>query len=206
MKVIDYPKTTIILRDIPYKKANIIVNALVDYKDDFAIEVTLNTRDALETIKKLKEKYKDTVYIGAGTVRTYEDMEEAIEAGVDFILGPHIFTKDMISLANNNNILVVPGAMTPSEVDLMFEYGADIVKIFPAAVLGPRFFKDIQAPLGELPLMAVGGVSKENVNEFFDYGASYVGMGSSMFPKEILESLDHKQISKTLKEYKEKIN
>lgn len=201
MKIEDYPKTTIILRGVSFQEADAIVGALVDYKDHYSVEVTLNTENAFEIIRKLKERYADAVFIGAGTVRNYQDIEKAIEAGSDFILGPHVFTEEMIALAREQKVLVVPSAMTPSEVNQMFQYGADIVKVFPAAVVGPRFFKDIQAPLGELPLMAVGGVSKENAKEYFAHGASYVGIGSSMFPKEVLESLDQERIVEILKEY-----
>lgn len=205
MKLSEYPKTTIILRGVSFEEADAIVASLVDYKEHFSVEVTLNTENAFEIIRKLKEKFSGKVFIGAGTVRNYQDVEKAIEVGSDFLLGPHVFTKEMIDLAKEKKVLVVPSAMTPSEVDQMFEYGADIVKIFPAAVVGPRFFKDIQAPLGELPLMAVGGVSKENANEFFANQASYVGIGSSMFPTEVLESLDYDSLVKVLKEYIEHI-
>lgn len=206
MKISEYPKSTIILRGVSFKEADAIVNALVDYKSHFSVEITLNTENAFEIIEKLKRSYTDKVFIGAGTVRDHQDIEKAIKAGADFLLGPHVFTKEMIELAKANNVLVVPSGMTPSEVNQMFEYGADIVKVFPAAVVGPRFFKDIQAPLGELPLMAVGGVSKENAKEYFDQGASYVGIGSSMFPKHVLESLDHESLVAVLKEYIENIN
>ncbi|MFR0063868.1 MAG: bifunctional 4-hydroxy-2-oxoglutarate aldolase/2-dehydro-3-deoxy-phosphogluconate aldolase [Veillonella parvula] len=94
----------------------------------------------------------------------------------------------------------VPAAMTPSEVNQMFAQGADIVKVFPAAVVTPRFFKDIQAPLGKLPLMGVGGISKENAKEFFENGASYLGLGSGMFNKQDIEELNVKNLAQSMKE------
>src|SRR5699024_11909387 len=118
----------------------------------------------------------------------------------------HTFNAEMINLGKENNILTVPAAMTPSEVHDMFSRGADIVKVFPAGVVTPRFFSDIQAPLGELSLMAVGGVSKENVKEFFNYGTKYVGIGSGMFPKDVLESLKHDELVKVLNQYITHIN
>ena len=80
----------------------------------------------------------------------------------------------------------------------MFKNGADIVKIFPAAVVSPRFFKDIQAPLGKLPLMGVGGVSADNAKDFFDNQATYLGLGSGMFNEEDIKTLNVSNLAKSL--------
>lgn len=201
MKVYDYPRTTIILRGVSYDQAEAITSAASEFKGKFAVEVTRNTKEVFKIVKNLKEKIPNNIYIGVGTVRNLEDVQKSIEADADFILGPHIFTKEMISLAKNNDLLTIPSAMTPSEIHDMFSKGADIVKVFPAAVVTPRFFKDVQAPLGTLPLMAVGGVTRRNANDFFGNNASYVGIGSSMFPKEVLETLNSKELFKILDNY-----
>ena len=88
----------------------------------------------------------------------------------------------------------------------MFAQGADIVKVFPAAVVTPRFFKDIQAPLGKLPLMGVGGISKENAKNFFENGASYLGLGSGMFNKQDIEELNVKNLAQSMKECWQRFN
>lgn len=206
MKIEEYPRTTIILRNVSYEQAEAIVRAAADFNKRFAVEVTLNTSEALNIIKKLKSLFDEKVYIGSGTVRTLEDVKQSIKVEADFILGPHTFTTEMINLAKENNILTVPAAMTPSEIDNMFSKGADIVKVFPAAVVTPRFFSDVQAPLGKLPLMAVGGVSQKNVSEFFNNGSKYVGIGSGMFPEYVLNTLNHDDLTKILDEYLKHIN
>ena len=158
MRLADYPKLTVIMRGYTFDQADAILQAMQEFDHQFAVEMTMNTKGALENIHELNQRYGDTTYIGAGTVRT------------------------------------------PSEGDRMFKEGADIVKVFPAAVVTPRFFKDIQAPLGKLPLMGVGGISKENAKEFFEQGASYLGLGSGMFNKQDIEELNVKNLARSMKE------
>lgn len=199
MNVSDYPKLTIIMRGYSYEQAEAILVAMKGYETQFAVEMTLNTNDALNHIKKLNAKFGDQIFIGAGTVRTLEEAKKAVEVGAKFLLGPHVFTNEMLKFANENQVLAVPAAMTPSEINDMISNGADIVKVFPAAVVTPRFFKDVQAPLGKLPLMGVGGISKKNAKEFFSSGASYLGIGSGMFEKKDLEELNVKSLVQSLK-------
>ncbi|PAB01528.1 bifunctional 4-hydroxy-2-oxoglutarate aldolase/2-dehydro-3-deoxy-phosphogluconate aldolase [Enterococcus canintestini] len=198
MRLEEYPKLTIIMRGYSFNQSEAILKAMEGFEKDYAVEMTLNTENALENIKKLTEEFGDKINIGAGTVRTLTDAKAAYEAGAKFLLGPHVFTKEMLAFANEKNILAIPAAMTPSEVDQMFKNGADIVKIFPAAVVSPRFFKDIQAPLGKLPLMGVGGVSADNAKDFFDNQATYLGLGSGMFNEEDIKTLNVSNLAKSL--------
>ncbi|WP_303753581.1 bifunctional 4-hydroxy-2-oxoglutarate aldolase/2-dehydro-3-deoxy-phosphogluconate aldolase [Enterococcus sp. S86.2] len=205
MKLEEYPKLTIIMRGYSFEQAEAILKAMNGFEKDYAVEMTLNTENALENIKQLNAQFGDKIKIGAGTVRTIEDAKAAYAAGAKFLLGPHVFTKEMLAFANEKNILAVPAAMTPSEIDEMFKNGADIVKIFPAAVVTPRFFKDVQAPLGKLPLMGVGGVSTDNARAFFENQASYLGLGSGMFNKEDLKELNIPNLAKSLQLLLERI-
>lgn len=200
MKLENYPKYTIIMRNYTYEQSEIILSAMEGLEHDFAVEITLNTPNALSYINKLIQKFEH-ISIGAGTVRTLSDVRDAIDAGAQFLLGPHSFTKEMIELAKDENVLTIPSAMTPSEINNMFNLGADIVKVFPARALEPAFFQDVQAPLGKLPLMAVGGVSLNNSHDFFDNGVSYLGIGSGMFDKEDLEKLNKNEIRKSLQKF-----
>lgn len=205
MKLEEYPKLTIIMRGYSVEQAEAILKAMNGFEKDYAVEMTLNTENALENIKRLNAQFGDKIKIGAGTVRTIEDAKAAYAAGAKFLLGPHVFTKEMLAFANEKNILAVPAAMTPSEIDEMFKNGADIVKVFPAAVVTPRFFKDVQAPLGKLPLMGVGGVSTDNARAFFENQASYLGLGSGMFNKEDLKELNIPNLAKSLQLLLERI-
>ncbi|WP_313631171.1 bifunctional 4-hydroxy-2-oxoglutarate aldolase/2-dehydro-3-deoxy-phosphogluconate aldolase [Enterococcus devriesei] len=198
MRLKDYPRFTIIMRGYTFQQADAILKAMKGLENEFAVEMTLNTPNALEQIKELTMTYGDSIYIGAGTVRTMDDVKAATAAGAQFLLGPHIFTTEMLNYAKQHNVLAVPAAMTPSEISDMFEQGADIVKVFPASVVSPRFFKDVQAPLGKLPLMGVGGISVENAQNFLSNGASYLGLGSGMFNPEDLEKLNIENLAAAL--------
>lgn len=200
MKLKDYPKITIIMRGYTYEEAEAILLATAGIEDHFAVEVTLNTPNALEHIRKLNENFGSKIKIGAGTVRTLADVEVAIAAGAQFLLGPHSFSPEMFELAKRKEVLTVPSAMTPTEINEMFAAGADIVKIFPARSVRPSFFNDVQAPLGKLPLMGVGGVNSENAKEFFDQGAKYVGIGSGMFQATDIKNLNVKNLSTSLQQ------
>ena len=88
----------------------------------------------------------------------------------------------------------------------MFEMGADIVKVFPAGTLGPKYVKDIQAPLNPMPIMVVGGVNGDNCQEFFDQGASYAGIGSGIFDPESVISMDEDALKAQIAEFESKVN
>nr|WP_248628982.1 bifunctional 4-hydroxy-2-oxoglutarate aldolase/2-dehydro-3-deoxy-phosphogluconate aldolase [Enterococcus cecorum] len=197
----NYPKYTIIMRGYTLEQSEAIIQAMEGLEDKFAVEMTMNTPNCIEYIKKLSKKYGDRRIIGAGTVRTLKDAKEAIEAGAKFLLGPHQFTQDIFDYADKHKVMTVPSAMTPTEINQMLASGADIVKIFPAAVVTPRFFKDVQAPLGKLPLMAVGGVSINNAKQFLNNGATYLGMGSGLFKKEDIENCNIERLSDSLKDF-----
>ncbi|WP_265457675.1 bifunctional 4-hydroxy-2-oxoglutarate aldolase/2-dehydro-3-deoxy-phosphogluconate aldolase [Enterococcus sp. HY326] len=198
MELREYPKLTIIMRGYTYAQAEAILQAMSGFEEDYAVEMTLNTEGALEHIAKLSKQFGEKINIGAGTVRTLDQAKAAYQAGAKFLLGPHTFTKEMLNFANQNKILAVPAAMTPSEINQMFNQGADIVKVFPAGTVGPKFFKDVQAPLGKLPLMGVGGINSGNAKDFFEQGASYLGLGSGMFNSDDIKHLQIDQLHESL--------
>lgn len=201
----DFPKFTIIMRNYSIKQALKIAEIAREYNEYFAIEVTLNTGDAFEIIRKMKEKFSGQICIGAGTVLTMDEAIMSIENGAEFLLSPMNFSEDIIKYCKNNSVLAVPGAFSPSEIYRQLSYGADIVKVFPSAALPARFYSDLQGPFGELPLMAVGGVGIDDIKSLDNCGVSYFGIGSSMFPTEALVNLDEKIIRKSLETYIEVI-
>lgn len=203
MELSEYPKYTIIVRGYTFEQTDAILQAMKGHEKDFAIEVTMNTKGAVEMIRLLNQKYGDAVYIGAGTVMNIDEERLAIDAGAKFLLGPQRFSKEMIDFAHGKNVVTVPAAFTPSEVTSLFRDGADIVKIFPASEVGPNFFKAIQAPLGKLPLMAVGGISLGNVTDYLKSGSQYVGMGSGMFNKADIAEENVAGLKKSIDEFLE---
>lgn len=200
----DLSKVTVILRGYTYEETKTVMEALIQ-SNIRAVEITLNTEGALETIEKISKEYGEKVNIGAGTIKNLEDAKKAIKAGAKFILTPIVVGKEVIDECKNNGVKSIIGTMSPTEVWWCYENGADIVKIFPAKACGPSYIKDIKAPLGNIPIMAVGGVSKENAKEFLSNGADYLGIGSGLFNKEDIENNNISGLVKSLKELEEEI-
>jgi 2-dehydro-3-deoxyphosphogluconate aldolase/(4S)-4-hydroxy-2-oxoglutarate aldolase len=143
------------------------------------MEVTLNSPGALEAIRQLQDKLGERMYIGAGTVLDVEDAERALAAGASFLVTPNM-EEDVIRLAVQRGVPIFPGAMTPTEVVKAWKAGATAVKLFPSASLGIGYIKELQGPLGHIPMIAVGGVKEDNIRQFMDIGCHAVGIGGSL--------------------------
>ena len=142
------------------------------------IEVTFTVPDATQVIRGLRARFPK-VLIGAGTVTHRATAEEAIEAGAQFLLSPAL-SPEMVDVARRHNVLAVPGAYTPTEVLQALDLGAELVKIFPAETGGPRHLRAILAPLPHARLLPTGGVTPENIAEWFKAGAAAVGIGAAL--------------------------
>ncbi len=204
MSVKDFPKVTVILRGYTYSQIRTVVKNLIGTELK-AVEITMNTPGALDCIQKISEEFGDKILIGAGTVLTYEEAQRSIEAGAAFLLAPTVFSKEILDLCKEKGVVSVPGAFSPSEIYRSFEDGADIVKVFPAARLGSKYLTDIQAPLGKLPLMVVGGVNTGNLEEYFRAGASYAGIASGIFNKDDILQENEVNLKESIKAIEEKI-
>jgi 2-dehydro-3-deoxyphosphogluconate aldolase/(4S)-4-hydroxy-2-oxoglutarate aldolase len=143
------------------------------------MEVTLNSPGALEAIRQLQDKLGERMYIGAGTALDVEDAERALAAGASFLVTPNM-EEDVIRLAVQRGVPIFPGAMTPTEVVKAWKAGATAVKLFPSASLGIGYIKELQGPLGHIPMIAVGGVKEDNIRQFMDIGCHAVGIGGSL--------------------------
>ena len=144
-----------------------------------ALEVAFTTPDTLGVLRALRERHGDGVLLGTGTVLDAETARAAILAGAQFIISPGV-NVDTITLCQRYQVLAMPGAMTPTEIVTALQAGADIVKVFPAEMFGPAYIKALRAPLPQAPLMPTGGVTVENLAEWFASGAVAVGIGSSL--------------------------
>ncbi|MBX4264523.1 bifunctional 4-hydroxy-2-oxoglutarate aldolase/2-dehydro-3-deoxy-phosphogluconate aldolase [Clostridium estertheticum] len=200
MNMKNFPKITIILRGYNYSKVRTVMNALSGSSIK-AVEITMNTPGAVEMISKLSSEFEGKILIGAGTVTTLEKAKVAIKAGAKFILSPVMLSKEIIDLCKENSVISVPGTMSPTEIYKSYTDGADIIKVFPATSCGSEFFKGVKAPLGDLLLMAVGGVTKNNAKEFLDNGANFLGIGSGIFNKEDIESENLQGLIKSISEF-----
>ena len=153
------------------------------------IEITMNTANAGELIKAAIETAKGQMNVGAGTVCTIKELNTALDAGACFVVAP-VCNAEIIKCCKENKVPVFPGALTPTEVYNAWQLGADMVKIFPASQMGPKYLKDLKGPLPEIKLMPTGGVNIENLQEYIDCGASAFGIGSPLFHKDKIGASD----------------
>ncbi|HUE76174.1 MAG TPA: bifunctional 4-hydroxy-2-oxoglutarate aldolase/2-dehydro-3-deoxy-phosphogluconate aldolase [Chloroflexota bacterium] len=145
----------------------------------FVVEVTLNTDGALDMISALAGHFGDQVLVGAGTVMDVASAQAALDAGAKFIVAPHTDVA-VIRFANEADRPVIPGAFTPTEIVHAWRAGADLVKVFPVGSVGPRYLRDVLAPLNDIPLLPTGGVTLDNAAEFIRSGARGLGLGSDL--------------------------
>ena len=194
-------KVTMILRGYNVEQVRTVAEVLLHSKYVRNMEITLNTDKAYEIIRTISDEYQDKLNIGAGTVQTYDELVKAVEAGAKFVLSPRQMTVDMLAYCKKKGIVSVPGSFTPSEIGEQFEMGADIVKVFPANELSLKYAKKVCEPMGNLKLMAVGGINKENVREALNSGYKYVGTAGGLFPKDQIMKMDKEKMLISLKEF-----
>jgi 2-dehydro-3-deoxyphosphogluconate aldolase/(4S)-4-hydroxy-2-oxoglutarate aldolase len=145
------------------------------------IEITFTTPQAGEVVRILNETYGSQILLGMGTLTTIEHVEQAMEAGARFVVSPHCeesLTQAMIA----TDLVTMIGAFTPSEIMKAHRLGSDIVKLYPGSLGTPAYLKSLRDPFPDIPIMPTGGVSVENVKEWFAAGAFAVGAGSSLCP------------------------
>lgn len=174
-----------IFRNVP--AADLINVADILVQEGICImEVALSEPEALPALRQLKEAMAGRdLLIGAGTVVTVDLAREALEAGADFLITPHV-TADVIKYAKERGVPILPGAMTPTEVYTAMSLGADLVKIFPASSMGPGHIKALLGPYPNARLVPTGGVTPENAGEYLKAGAVAVGVGGALVnPKDL---------------------
>ena len=198
-------KVTVILRGYTYEQIRSVCHVLLKSTKISDVEITLNTPNALESIEKITQEFNDNLNIGAGTVITFDELKSAIQCGAKFILSPVGFTKDMIDYCHERNVTVIPSAFTPSEILTQFQYGADIIKVFPANELSKNYAKKVCEPLGDYPLMAVGGVNAENVKKHFEGGYQYVGTAGGLFNKQDILAMNEDNMLQSLRAFEENL-
>ncbi len=152
-------------------------------------------------MKQLCESELSGMYLGVGTIKNAAQAQAFIDAGADYIISPGL-VEDAAKVADNNNMLWVPGCMTPTEIIRAEQLGAKFVKLFPGNILGPGFMSAIKELFPEVLFMPTGGVDldKENIAGWFKAGVCAVGMGSKLISKQLLEAKDYAKIESLTKE------
>lgn len=180
-----------------------VSEALVEGGID-VLEITLTVPNALEVIAAVKRRVGDRTLIGAGTVLDPETARSAILAGAEFIVSP-VVNFDVIKLCHRYDKLVMPGAFTPTEILTAWDAGADVIKLFPAEVVGPAYLKALGGPLPQVRCLPTGGVNLETIHRWLEAGAAAVGLGSSLVEPAAVKARDMQRLSWLANEYVAKV-
>src|SRR5277367_6390642 len=155
-----------------------VVRALAD-GGVTTVEITMTVPNALDVLRAVRQALGERLLLGAGTILDPETARAALLAGAEYLVAPTV-NLDVIKLCQRYDKLVMPGAFTPTEILTAWEAGADIVKVFPAEVIGPAFFKALRGPLPQIRLMPTGGVDLTTAASFLKAGACCLGVGSHL--------------------------
>lgn len=166
------------------------------------IEVTFTVPGALEIIRDLAKTIGGDAILGAGTVLTPQTATDAIEAGARFIVSP-CTSMAVIEAAKLKGVPVFPGALTPTEVVTAWQSGADLVKIFPANVVGPSYLRDLHGPLPQVKFMPTGGVGLDTAMDYLKAGASALGVGGDLINKKLMAEGNFAEITARARKFRE---
>jgi 2-dehydro-3-deoxyphosphogluconate aldolase / (4S)-4-hydroxy-2-oxoglutarate aldolase len=169
-----------ILRKLPSDRVAAI-GAVLQRAGLRVVEVTLDSDRPFDQIERLREA-TPSLTVGAGTVTSPDQVEQAVDSGAQFIVSP-IMSSSVLATCKASGVPCLPGAATPTEIYDALYAGATAVKVFPAAQLGgPAYLRAIRSPLGDPPLVPTGGITLENAAEYLAAGAGALGVGSNLFP------------------------
>jgi len=197
-------KAVAVLRIKEPEKLKKVIEALAEGGITIA-EITMTVPNAIQLIEKMNNELDKNIIIGVGSVLNTQIAEDAIKAGAKYVVSP-IFKKEIIEKAHQYDIPAMPGCFSPTEIQTAYEAGADIIKVFPADVLGMAFFKGILAPMPHLKLMPTGGVTLTNAGEWLKAGACAVGIGSALLDKEAIQNEHYDKLTENAKLVMKSIN
>src|SRR5437773_5929820 len=164
------------------------------------VEMTMTVPNALDVLRQVRQALGDRLLLGAGTVLDAETARAVLLAGAEYVVAPTV-NLDVIRLCQRYDKLVMPGAFTPTEILTAWEAGADIVKVFPADVVGPAFFKAMRGPLPQIRLMPTGGVDLTTAAAFLQAGACCLGVGSQLVEPEAVAKRNFDRIRDLARQY-----
>lgn len=194
------------LRGVPSEKAADVAEALycggirlleITFDQSSSVKIE-NTTDA---IRKVKARMGDRLSVGAGTVLTVEEAEAAAAAGAEFLLSPNM-NETVIRRGKEMGLGMIPGAFTPTEIVDAYTFGADLVKVFPAGNMGASYLKALKSPLSHIPILAMGGVNKENLNQYLAISEG-VGIGANIINLELVQENRFDELTELAKQYTE---
>jgi 2-dehydro-3-deoxyphosphogluconate aldolase/(4S)-4-hydroxy-2-oxoglutarate aldolase len=164
------------------------------------IEITYTTPNAAQVVSDLRSRFGDSILLGMGTLTEGAQSAEAREAGAAFVVSPHT-DAELAQAMVGSGLAVMCGALTPSEVWQAWRLGSDVVKLFPGSLWGPAYMKALKGPFPQIPMMPTGGVSTDNVRDWFKAGAVAVGAGSELCPRDLVLAGRFEEITERARGY-----
>ncbi len=168
------------------------------------IEITYSTPQAAEVVAALRQRYGGDILLGMGTLTEVSQVAEAVRAGAQFLVSPHT-EAELGRAMSASGLPVMLGALTPSEVMQAHRLGSDVVKLFPGSLGGPSYLQALRGPFPNIPLMPTGGVSEDNLKQWFAAGAFAVGAGSNLAPKDLVKQGRFEEISEIARKFVEAV-
>lgn len=163
------------------------------------VEITLTVPNALAVIEQAAKVLGERVFIGAGTVLDAATARDAIKVGAGYVVSPAV-RPAVIEVCRAQDVACMPGAMTPTEVLEAWELGGDVIRLFPANVVGPQFFKDLKGPYPKIELMPTGAVNRETAPHYIKAGACAIGVGGELANKQVIAAREFDKISRNAAE------
>src|SRR5580700_10768914 len=152
------------------------------------VEITMTVPDALRVVADLRRRMPDLI-VGADSAWDLDGARRAVDAGAMFVTSPGLDSRSILEFVIQEDLVVIPGALTPSELSTAWQAGADFVKVFPCHSMGgPQYIRSLHAPFPEIPMIASGGAVRANAEDFITGGALVLGIGTELLPREAVES------------------
>lgn len=207
VKAIEKDKLIVIVRGVERDKLIPLAEAMYEggirlLEVTYSADGKVSDADTAENIRMLCEHFAGRMHIGAGTVLKPEQVERTKKAGGEFIISPDT-CEEVIRRTRELDMVSMPGALTPTEIQTAHKAGADFVKLFPITNLGSGYVKAVRAPLCHIRMTAVGGVDQSNMKEYLKAGVCGFGVGSNIVDKKMLAAEDYAGITALAKEYVE---
>lgn len=205
IELIEKEKIVVIVRGVNRDKLIPLAEAMYDggirlMEITYSADGSVSDEDTAENIRLLAEHFEGRMLIGAGTVINTKQVELTKRVGGKFIISPDTYV-DVIKKTREENLVSMPGALTPSEVQEAHRAGADFVKLFPINSLGIGYLKAVMAPLSHIKFLAVGGVNEDNIADYLKAGAKGFGIGANIVNKQLIAEENWTEITKMAKRY-----
>lgn len=205
IQAIGNEKIIVIVRGVESNKLIPLAEAMYDggirlLEITYSADGKISDEETAKNIEMLSKYFEGRMFIGAGTVITEKQVELTKKAGGRFIISPNT-CENTIRKTRELDMVSMPGALTPSEIQNAHRYGADFVKLFPITNMGPEYVKAVKAPLSHIKLLAVGGIDENNMADYLKAGVCGFGIGSNIVNKKLVDAGNYAAITELAKKY-----